>query len=425
MTTRKRTDAEDDVDVPDAESLPQYDYGGLGTMIAREMAIEARRDRARREFFRIEYASDTAPQRGKPEDKFLGLYHVTGSNNRTYDVLIRDPNPEHHVNRCACLDYESNNLGTCKHVEAVLSYIRRQNRSALSRAKSRLLEINRLTVYITLRYVGDGTWTAAPVYDHALDPGLLRLVNHYVMPYLGLLEDQPQAFLKRLEHFVEEAQEFGATVVVEPEVYDYAERVRNRAERDETRRRLITRIEAGEAPLDLLKLPLYPYQMVGVLFLAFTENALLADDMGLGKAQPLTAKILTPVGWKLMGDMQVGDEVINSRGGVSRVIGIFPQGTKDIFRVQFTDGSSTECCDDHLWLVNTAVRRRRGNPPRALALHSLRDNLRDKNGNSLHFIPLVEPVEFQEAELPLHPYLLGVLLGDGGISGKSVNLSSA
>src|SRR5213078_255609 len=53
--------------------------------------------------------------------------------------------------------------------------------------------------------------------------------------------------------------------------------------RDETRRQLLARVEAGHTPLDLLKLPLYPYQAVGVLFLSFTERALLADDMGLGK----------------------------------------------------------------------------------------------------------------------------------------------
>lgn len=279
MTTRKRTDAEEAVDR--AEDLPQYDHGGLGTMIAREVAVEARRTRARREFFRIEHTSPS--RRGDPESKFLGLYRITGENNREYDVLIRDPDPEHHVNRCSCLDYESNNLGTCKHVEAVLGHIRRKHAPHIRAAKPRLLEVNRLTVYITLRYVGDGTWTAAPVYDHALDPGLLRLVNHYLMPYLALLEDKPQTFLQRLERFTQEVEDFGGKVIVEQEVYDYASTVENRAARDARRRELLARVEAGQARLDLLKLPLYPYQAVGTLFLAFTERALLADDMGLGK----------------------------------------------------------------------------------------------------------------------------------------------
>jgi SNF2 family DNA or RNA helicase len=281
MTGRKRTDAEEVADLP--EDLPQHDFGGFGTMIAREMAIEARRARARREFFRIEHTQGPKSKVQSPEAKILGMYSVIGENKREYSVLIRDPDPSHHVNRCSCLDYESNNLGTCKHVEAVLGYIRRKHKTALSNAKPRLLEINRMTVYITLRYVGDGTWTAAPVYDHKLDPGLLRLVNHYLMPYLAFLEDQPEAFLTRLERFIREVEEFDGRVVIEPEVYDYAQSVKNRTDRDATRRELLAKVEAGEARLDLLKLPLYPYQAVGTLFLAFTEKALLADDMGLGK----------------------------------------------------------------------------------------------------------------------------------------------
>ncbi|MDQ5823306.1 MAG: SNF2-related protein [Chloroflexota bacterium] len=421
MTGRRRTDAEEATDLP--EDRPEYDYGGLGTMIAREMAVEARRARARREFFRIEHVSPS--RKGEPESKVLGMYRVTGESGREYDVLVRDPNPEHHVNRCVCLDYESNNLGTCKHIEAVLGYIRRKHPSQLRAAKPKLLEINRLTVYVTLRYVGDGTWTAAPVYDHALDPGMLRLINHYLLPYLAVLEDDPDTFLKRMQRFIEEVDDFGGKVIVEPEVYDYAEQVKTRNARDARRRELMDRVEAGEARLDLLKLPLYPYQAVGTLFLAFTEKALLADDMGLGKAQPLDAKVLTPTGWKYMGDMQVGDKVINSHGGVSSITGVYPQGIKDIYRVEFTDGSSTQCCDEHLWQVNTPVRRRRGSPPRVKPLRELRGSLHDTVGNRQHFIPMVRPVEFREVELPLDPYLLGVLIGDGGFVHHSTMLSSA
>jgi superfamily II DNA or RNA helicase len=287
MTARKRTDAEPPIEITDpddeAESAPQArdDYGGLGSMIAREVAIQARRDRARREFFRIEHTSPETP--GKPESKFLGLYRITGESSIPYDVLIRDPHPEHFVNRCSCPDYEQNNLGTCKHVEAVMSHIRRKHAPQIRAAKPRLLEVNRMTVYITLRYVGDGTWTAAPVYDHALDPGLLRLVNHYLLPYLHLLGSNPPRFLERLGRFLQEVEDFGGTAVVEPEVYDYVETAKGRAERDARRRELISAVEAGQARLDLLNLPLYPYQAVGTLFLAFTERALLADDLGLGK----------------------------------------------------------------------------------------------------------------------------------------------
>jgi hypothetical protein len=41
-------------------------------------------------------------------------------------------------------------------------------------------------------------------------------------------------------------------------------------------------------------------------------GALLADDMGLGKALSLETPILTPRGWKHMGDVCVGDEIVNA-----------------------------------------------------------------------------------------------------------------
>jgi hypothetical protein len=58
-----------------------------------------------------------------------------------------------------------------------------------------------------------------------------------------------------------------------------------------------------------------------------------------------------------MGDIQIGDEVSDPEGGTAFVVGVFPQGEKDIYRLTFSDGSRTECCDEHLWLVNTPLRK--------------------------------------------------------------------
>ncbi|HLL89759.1 MAG TPA: SNF2 helicase-associated domain-containing protein, partial [Tepidisphaeraceae bacterium] len=180
---------------------------------------------------------------------------------------------------------------------------------------------------------------------------------------------------------------------------------------------------------------LRPYQLRGLGWLSFLDRlgigGCLADDMGLGKAQPLDAKVLTPTGWTRMGDVQVGDRVVGSDGKPCRVTGVYPQGKRDVFRVTFSDGSGTECCDEHLWHVNTPVRRHRGLPGRVLPLAQIRQRLRDGTGNALHFVPLVQPVEFEPAltvpdgsRLPIAPYLLGALLGDGGIAHRVI-ISSA
>lgn len=166
---------------------------------------------------------------------------------------------------------------------------------------------------------------------------------------------------------------------------------------------------------------LRPYQIDGYEWLSRLANwgvgACLADDMGLGKAQPLDAKILTKNGWKLMGKIDVGDEIIGSKGKPIKVLGVYPQGEKDIYKVTFSDKSSTECCEDHLWTVNTPLRNSRNFSPKVMSLKEITDfGLRDKAGNCNWFIPIVEAVEFEAKEFYLDPYLLGVLIGDGGLT---------
>ena len=78
---------------------------------------------------------------------------------------------------------------------------------------------------------------------------------------------------------------------------------------------------------------------------------LLAASGGTGKAQPLWSKVLTPTGWKRMGDIQVGDDVTAGDGSVTQVTGVFPQGDMDVYSVQLEDGRIAYCTRDHLWPV--------------------------------------------------------------------------
>lgn len=70
-----------------------------------------------------------------------------------------------------------------------------------------------------------------------------------------------------------------------------------------------------------------------------------------GKAQPLYSKILTPTGWKTMGDMEIGTEVSTPNGGVAQVTGVFPQGPQAVFEVKTVLGITTHATLDHLWRV--------------------------------------------------------------------------
>lgn len=138
-----------------------------------------------------------------------------------------------------------------------------------------------------------------------------------------------------------------------------------------------------------------------------------------GKAQPLYTKIITPDGWKRMGDIQVGDMVIGGDGKPKSVVGVYPQGKKEVYEVTLSDGRKTRCCKEHLWNVTTRTRR---NHNRGYMVMSLEDMLKrpikTKKGFTYQ-IPTCGPVEFSQKEsLPIDPYLLGALIGDGCLTMK-------
>jgi len=174
----------------------------------------------------------------------------------------------------------------------------------------------------------------------------------------------------------------------------------------------------------MLKKP-WPFQEEGIAHLVNNRRTLLADAPGLGKAQPLDAKVLTPSGWRLIGDVRVGDDVSDPMSGKrQKVVGVFPQGMKPVFRVEFNDGASTECCDDHLWQVSTCSQRRRGSRPSVRKLSEIRSRLHDSSGKRLHYVPMVVPSRLDCGALrPLDPFLLGALLGDGGMTGHTPTIS--
>ncbi|UYQ62056.1 PhoH family protein [Streptomyces peucetius] len=138
-----------------------------------------------------------------------------------------------------------------------------------------------------------------------------------------------------------------------------------------------------------------------------------------GRAQPVFTKVLTPDGFRPIGDLQVGDLVIGSSGEPTPVLGVYPQGEKDIYRLTAQDGSSTLCCADHLWTVRTASDRRRDKPWRVLETKEMIGNLRAAHARRYELPLLTAPVCLPEREVPMDPYALGLLLGDGCLTGST------
>ncbi|SPM35964.1 hypothetical protein MRAB57_3800, partial [Mycobacterium rhizamassiliense] len=132
-----------------------------------------------------------------------------------------------------------------------------------------------------------------------------------------------------------------------------------------------------------------------------------------GRAQPVFTKVLTPSGFRPIGELMVGDYVIGSDGQPTEILGVHPQGFKEIYRIYTQDRSSTLASGDHLWSVYTRSDRRRGKPARVLQTKEMIGNLRAAHYRRYELPLLSAPVAFAARAVPLHPYALGLLLGDG------------
>lgn len=172
-------------------------------------------------------------------------------------------------------------------------------------------------------------------------------------------------------------------------------------------------------------LPLRPYQQEALDKIAEAEDRgvqrmIVAHATGTGKSQPDDEPVLTPYGWRKIGELSPGDLVTGSGGKPVMVTGVFPQGPRPTVIVRFTDGTEVRCDTGHLWQVQTRYMKhnakRYGHAPwRILTAHQLAESGQE------WFVPVPGAVEFRRAtsELPIEPYTLGVLLGDGGLSVKS------
>lgn len=145
---------------------------------------------------------------------------------------------------------------------------------------------------------------------------------------------------------------------------------------------------------------------------------------GEGKAQPLYEPVLTSKGWKKMGDLTLKDKIINPvTGRPIPLNSIHDRGKLPTYRVSFDDGTYTECAGDHLWSVYKSGKTRY----RLCTLDtlSLLEDYKIENKSVpgtykyRYSIPLTQPIEYSKKDLPIHPYVLGFILGDGCISGNS------
>lgn len=279
-------------------------FQGWNTTDADE--IERRRWRGGTEIDRV------APL--EPDRSYFGTFDVRSTSGRPYIVEIRSL--VRNTNSCDCLDWQTNGLGTCKHIEGTIVALRCRGVRAF-RAAARAGS-DRVEVFPA----PDGTRAVQVSWPDGSPAS--RALADFIADAEGTVSGDPLDALERVR-----AALAGTDVTLrvsrhlEPRLDEERRRRRRQADRDA----FLADVEAGRASLDVLHHPLMPYQHEGMLHLAFGERALIADEMGLGKTVQAIAAC----------------ELLRQRRGVRRVLVVAPASLKAEWEDQigrFTDRST-------------------------------------------------------------------------------------
>jgi len=247
----------------------------------------------------------------EPQYGPYGTFRVSSGTGRLYEVEIRDL--AHRNNSCGCIDHRVNGLGTCKHIEGVLSALKKKTGA---RAFATAAAKGSPRVEVFLRRAGE----PMPVLAGATSSADIRA---FIKPFLaknGVLVSDPDAIARLLEIAPSAPEGLRISRHLGPST----ERERRLAAREKSRTKFLTAVEAGRADFDVVKLPLLPYQREGAAHLAFHERALLADEMGLGKTVQAIAAC----------------EILARQKGIRRVLVVSPTSVKAEWEEQiarFTD----------------------------------------------------------------------------------------
>ena len=158
-----------------------------------------------------------------------------------------------------------------------------------------------------------------------------------------------------------------------------------------------------------------------------SNRSIVMSSAASGKALSNNSKVYTKNGFKMIKDVVVGDVIFGEDGLLHKVLGVFPQGKKQGYKVTFSDGTEVICCKEHLWTFQTeSLRSKKSktwitcNLQELINKYPLFISARAKNNFSTKetkrkniFIPMTAPVEFEEQNLLIEPYTMGALLGDG------------
>lgn len=212
-------------------------------------------------------------------------------------------------NQCTCPDFRTNDLGTCKHIEFVLSRLegKRGAKTALKRGYR--------PPYSELFLQPGNPRSLRLSLGSEMPESLLELVRDIFRVDSGRDGERYVLNAERIasvEHFVGSCGKLGHELRIDDAARDHLAGLRDAERRREVLAKAFPQGAASPALAKLVKVPLYAYQAEGALFAVAAGRALIGDDMGLGKTiQAITAA-----------------EIFARHFGVRRVLVICPTSLK-------------------------------------------------------------------------------------------------
>ncbi|GGZ84228.1 replicative DNA helicase [Streptomyces bluensis] len=174
----------------------------------------------------------------------------------------------------------------------------------------------------------------------------------------------------------------------------------------------MTGVPTGFTDLDQLTNGLHPGQMI-----------IIAARPAMGKALALDTPLPTPTGWTTMGEVAVGDQLIDAAGRPTQVVAATEVMVgRPCYRITFDDDTTVIADAEHQWLTDTRASRRaagesgpgRHADPAVRTTKEIAETVRcPTDGRMNHSVKNAAPVELPARDLPVPPYTLGAWLGGG------------
>lgn len=193
-----------------------------------------------------------------------GAYLITNSvSGSTYKAVYRGEQSP--WNFCACMDFKTNQLGTCKHIEAIKNW-----------AEVKQIPINDALPTYTAVYVD---YSKGPQLRIRIGSEQSETFEELAKKYFNeKMEIRPE-HIEDFQKFLKKAQAISPSFRCYPDALHYVTTLQNKARRTE----MVDKECSDEALDQLLHTTLYPYQKQGIRFALKAGKCLIADEMGLGK----------------------------------------------------------------------------------------------------------------------------------------------